>query len=104
MRWLLSWILFWLGDLVSRWNDNDRRFTEFGFNLYQRLMLMSHKIQGDSYGPWNTTDIPTALVDEACTISLVGNCITIDCNERIDAEELLDWLERTPYESNTKWL
>lgn len=51
-RWLLSWALYWLGDAVSRWNDNDARFTEVGFHLYQWLMQKSDAVQGDGAGPW----------------------------------------------------
>lgn len=52
MRPLLAWALYWAGDLVSRWNDNDRRFTRAGFDLYQFLMRWSDRIQGDGKGPW----------------------------------------------------
>lgn len=52
MRWLLSWAFYWAGDIVSRWNDNDARFTEAGYRLYQWLMLKAHDLQGDGKGPW----------------------------------------------------
>lgn len=52
MRWLLAWVLYWLGDMIERWNDDDRRFTAFGFNAYQRLMAWSDIVQSDGPGPW----------------------------------------------------
>jgi hypothetical protein len=55
VRWALAWTLYWLGDLVERWNDNDGRFTEAGFDLYQWLMRASDTVQGASAnGPWST--------------------------------------------------
>lgn len=56
MRWLLSWSLYWLGDVVSRWNDHDARFTETGFRLYQWLMRSAHRVQGGGRGPWRPAD------------------------------------------------
>jgi len=53
MRSLLAWTFYSLGDLVSRWNDHDKRFTAVGFNLYQWLMRVSDDIQGETdKGPW----------------------------------------------------
>lgn len=52
MRRLIAWGLYWLGHLASRWNDNDRRFTEAGFAFYQWAMLRSVDVQGDGPGPW----------------------------------------------------
>ena len=58
MRWLISWTLYLAGDLVSRWNDSDARFTETGFRLYQWLMCSSSKIQGPGdIGPWRETNL-----------------------------------------------
>lgn len=37
-------------------------------------------------------DVPRALAEQACTISLAGRCIRIECDKREEAEELLDWL------------
>jgi hypothetical protein len=53
MRWAVSWILYWFGDLVGRCNDNEYLFTETGFNVYQWLMLTSSEVQGDGEGPWD---------------------------------------------------
>jgi hypothetical protein len=52
LRPALAWALYWAGDLVSRWNDHDARFTEAGFQLYQWLMLNAADVQGDGPGPW----------------------------------------------------
>lgn len=54
----LSWLLFWLGDLVSRWNDHDVRFTRVGFDIYQWLMAKSVAVQGDGSGPWLPVEAP----------------------------------------------
>ena len=54
MRAALAWTLYWLGDLVHKWNDNDHRFTDAGYRLYQWLMLASDTVQGSSgKGPWS---------------------------------------------------
>jgi len=52
-RSALSWLLYWTGDAVSRWNDHDFRFTNVGFDLYQWLMARSIAVQGDGRGPWH---------------------------------------------------
>lgn len=49
MRWLLSWILFGMGDLVSR------PMLRWGwpvYCIYNRLMIWASNIQGDGPGPW----------------------------------------------------
>ncbi len=45
-------MLYWLGDAVYTWIDDDYRFTERGYNLYRWLMLKSSDVQGDGQGPW----------------------------------------------------
>jgi hypothetical protein len=45
-------MLYWAGDLVHRWNDDDRRFTDFGFDAYEWLMAQSSRVQGAGPGPW----------------------------------------------------
>lgn len=61
LRWAVAWTLYWTGDLVSRWNDHDRRFSEPGFALYQWLMLHSANVQGNGPGPWHpATPFPDA--------------------------------------------
>jgi hypothetical protein len=55
-RVALAWTLYWSGDMVSRWNDHDWRFTTAGFRLYQWLMASSDRVQGDGSGPWH--DVP----------------------------------------------
>lgn len=52
MRKQAAWAIYWLGDLVHRWNDNDRRFTAAGYRLSQWLLLKSSDVQGDEQGPW----------------------------------------------------
>lgn len=48
-RWLASWLLHWLGHLVSM---PMRRWGHL-YPLYSRLMLWSLSIQGDAeQGPW----------------------------------------------------
>jgi hypothetical protein len=55
IRFALSWLLYWAGDLVSWWNDDDRRFTNVGWNLYQWLMRTSIAVQGHTdNGPWSS--------------------------------------------------
>lgn len=54
LRFIAAWTLYALGDLVSRWNDGDRRFTSAGFHLYQWLMRLSDTAQGPTdFGPWS---------------------------------------------------
>jgi hypothetical protein len=36
--------------------------------------------------------IPVAISEQASLISLTKRTVTIDCDSRDDAEELLDWL------------
>ena len=38
------------------------------------------------------TGEPTALREQACLISISGKAVTIECDERSDAEEMFDWL------------
>ena len=47
MRCAAAWALYWLGDLVSRWNG-----TDAGYDLYQWLMRTSDAVQGSGPGPW----------------------------------------------------
>ena len=49
MRITLSWLCFWLGDLVSRLPDSLRLYP-----AYNRLMLWSDDLQRDDpRGPWS---------------------------------------------------
>ena len=59
LRFYLSWILFYAGDLVSKLLN----FDEFGFLylLYNNLMRVSLDIQGDGVGPWEQTEAPSEL-------------------------------------------
>ena len=47
MRWVLSWILYGLGDLCYR--------LDFG-DLYQWSMRTASDFQGDGPGPWWTPE------------------------------------------------
>ena len=88
MRAALAWTLYWLGDLVSRWNDDDRRFTDAGYRLYQWLMLASDTVQGDSdRGPWGASFVNPQYLK----LWLVGgtgaaiDCLTADPSVEIVA-------------------
>ena len=73
MRWLASWILYWLGDAVSRsitlipdqWVDiNEEKWGERGWSriicklyaFYIALMQWSIIAQGDGNGAWERAD------------------------------------------------
>lgn len=36
--------------------------------------------------------IPIVFKEQACTISMTGRTVTIDCNDRVGAEELFEFL------------
>lgn len=36
--------------------------------------------------------IPVAIKEQACLISMTGSTVMIECDERIDAEELFEFL------------
>lgn len=48
MRWILSWALYLLGDLVSKIITDNGTF----YRAYNCLMGWSVKVQGDGRGPW----------------------------------------------------
>jgi len=68
MRWLASWILYWLGDACEKvcsatpdaWtSDGDKwpvnaadHWAHFWGSAYQRLMNWSILVQGDGDGAW----------------------------------------------------
>ena len=35
---------------------------------------------------------PVSIKEQACLISMTGSTVTIECDERIDAEELFEFL------------
>lgn len=39
-----------------------------------------------------SSPVPKAIAEQACTISLTSNTLTIQCSSRDEAEELMDWL------------
>ena len=50
MKWALSWLCYWLGDLVSKpMNVFD---TSWLYPVNHRLMCWSDDLQGDDRGPW----------------------------------------------------
>ena len=51
--WLLSWLFFWLGDLVSR-PMNWLECMWWLYPVYNRLMVWSYDVQkwGGDCGPW----------------------------------------------------
>jgi hypothetical protein len=53
-RWLLSWILYWLGDAISR----PMRTFDWAWlhRSYKRAMLWSADIQGTGKGPWGSKE------------------------------------------------
>ena len=53
MRYLASWVLYGLGDLVYRL-AGPRGF----WPIYNHLMLWSDDIQGESRGPWIDLEEP----------------------------------------------
>ncbi len=57
-RALLAWLLYLLGDLVSRplqldWSE---RWAGFWMAPYDRLMLWSVSVQGEGRGPWERNE------------------------------------------------
>lgn len=56
MRWLVSWVLFWMGDAVSRvlhlLPDDTEWPSDLLYSIYNKLMVRSSRIQGDGAGPW----------------------------------------------------
>ena len=52
MRWATAWLLYWLGDAVSRLTNRADWLRLYP--LHNRLMCWSDSIQGPSgHGPWN---------------------------------------------------
>lgn len=49
MRWLISWTLYWLGDLVSKPMS---RWDWHLYPLYNWLMQKANDVQGHGPGPW----------------------------------------------------
>ena len=54
--WTLSWVLYWLGDLVSRLMNFDCMF--WLYPVYNKLMTWSYNIQvwGGNHGPWRDSN------------------------------------------------
>lgn len=50
MRWLISWVLFWLGHFVSR--TFMRLDLPGAYLTYNKLMIWSEAVQGDGPGAW----------------------------------------------------
>lgn len=56
IAWVLSWSLFWLGDLVSHpmcWTN----WLSWIYPIYNTLMCWSSTVQdwGGGHGPWKNT-------------------------------------------------
>lgn len=58
MRWLLSWMFYWLGDLFSKldyvvyWLYKKLENLMLFANCYQWCMGVAAKLQGNGKGPW----------------------------------------------------
>lgn len=55
MRWLFSWTLYWIGDLVYHlfgWSFDDHGIGWVFYTVYETLMEWSDYVQGDGCGPW----------------------------------------------------
>ena len=55
MRFVLSYILFYIGDLFSKileLNDNSERWVSIWYPAYNWFMSASNDVQGDGEGPW----------------------------------------------------
>lgn len=48
MRYLLAWVLYSMGDLVTR----RALLWVHGYRYYNWLMIKSEMVQGDGPGPW----------------------------------------------------
>lgn len=66
-RRIVSWSLYWLGDLIHRLND--RALDRVGlwnmpmFRAYQSVMRAAVRVQGDGKGPWGPAAGTTAKED-----------------------------------------
>jgi len=54
MRKILAYALLWMGDAVSRVMDYWPCDFMHPYKLYNMLMDLSHKVQGDRPGPWQS--------------------------------------------------
>ena len=52
MRWALSWVLYRLGDAVSRPMERWELYRLYP--IYNRLMCWSDDVQGAGPGPWKS--------------------------------------------------
>jgi hypothetical protein len=55
MRFVLSYILFYIGDLFSKvleLHDNSERWVSIWYPAYNWFMSASNDVQGDGEGPW----------------------------------------------------
>ena len=55
MRYLLSWLLFLIGDLLSK-PMNTFECCDWLYHPYNKLMIWSSDIQGKGAGPWKDVD------------------------------------------------
>ena len=66
-RRIVSWSLYWLGDLIHRLND--RALDRVGlwnlpmFRAYQAVMRAAVRVQGDGKGPWRPVAGTTSKED-----------------------------------------
>lgn len=59
-RKLLSWTLYWLGDVCWRVFDRDPHgMTGWQYRLYHQLMQLAFQVQGEGDGPWRKAMAPT---------------------------------------------
>lgn len=52
MRFIASWVLYWLGDLASKTMHWFNWTAFFLYPVYNRLIGWSVDIQGEGNGPW----------------------------------------------------
>jgi hypothetical protein len=53
LRIILSWTLYWAGDLWWRATEWLCHWFEWPYHVYSRLMVAAHDLQGeDTRGPW----------------------------------------------------
>lgn len=60
VRWLIAWLLYLIGDAVSKVLNRIERWERLSVglcNVYQWTMVRSHLIQGPGdFGPWRGAD------------------------------------------------
>lgn len=56
-RWAIAWVLYWIGDLVSKMDRIDWEWlANIWYPVYNRCMYWSSNIQGSGhFGPWHKT-------------------------------------------------